>query len=501
MHRICYRGIMAPVLYAAMLICLPAVSCGKPAEAAAQTSAGDTGAAAPEEESFFEADSLPDGLDFEGKTVTVLYREEDADEFFMEKQTGEVVDDAVYLSNSKVTERLNIAIGMVLKKGSSETDRTAFINYVGDTVMAGDSAFDIAAGLTYNMPVFVQKGLLMNLRGLPYIDFDKPWWAQGLVEYGTIGGSLFFASGDISLSLIKKTFCVYYNKDLPGSLGMDPPGESVLSGKWTFDAFSGMAKEAYGDLNGSREADFEDRYGFALYDRNHCNLFIGGFDLRVTDKDEDGLPVLVFGNEKTADAVTLLCGFFHNNSGIYYNKNSDAGADLSVHQTLANMFTGSRLLFISAEFGNALLYRDMNDEYGVLPPPKRDEAQDGYYTLARNVYSSFGVPLTNTDTELAGAFMEAAASENHRTLAPVYFETALKVKYARSEESALMFDIIKSGMKFNLGYTYHQVVGITDLFVDSIRDNKTDWASVYASKEKTSVSNIEKFIAAIEEMR
>lgn len=143
----------------------------------------------------------------------------------------------------------------------------------------------------------------------------------------------------------------------------------------------------------------------------------------------------------------------------------------------------------------------MNDEYGVLPPPKRDEAQDGYFTLARNVYSSFGIPITAGDTELAGAFMEAAASENHRTLAPAYFETALKVKYARDEESARMFDLIKSGMKFNLGYTYHQVVGITDLFVDSIRDNKTDWASAYTAREKTSVSNIEKFIAAIGEMR
>lgn len=328
MRKICYRGIMAPALCAAMLAGLFAVSCGKPAEAAAQTSAGETGTAAPEEESFFEADSLPDGLDFGGKTVTVLYREEEADEFFMEKQTGEVVDDAVYLSNAKVTERLNIVIGMVLKKGSSETDRTAFINYVGDTVMAGDSAFDIAAGLTYNMPVFVQKGLLRNLREVPHIDFDRPWWAQGLVEYGTIGESLFFASGDISLSLIKKTFCVCYNKDLLGSLGMEMPADLVLSGKWTQEVFSQMAVSAYGDLNGSGEADFEDRYGFALYDRNHCNLFIGGFDLRVTDKDEEGLPVLVFGSERTADAVALLCGFFHNNSGIYYNKNSDAGADL-----------------------------------------------------------------------------------------------------------------------------------------------------------------------------
>lgn len=493
--------LFALLMFTVILICAFLVSCGKSSDTIVtnKTTSNDSGTVKQKEELMFEADSLPVDLNFGGETVTVLYREEETGEFIMDSQTGDVVDDAVYTSNHNVMERLNIEIAIVKKKGNTETDRTAFINYVNDTVIAGDDAFQIVAGLTFNMPTLVQKGLLRNLREVSYLDFDKPWWAQGLIEYGTIGNKLFFASGDISLSLIKKTFCLYFNINLLENLGMDSPYTLVHSGTWTKDVFSEMSITSYSDLNGNGSADLEDQYGFALYDRNHCNIFIGGFDLQVTDKDENGNPVLVFGNERVAEAVTWLCGFFNNNNGIYYNKNSDAGTDLSVHQSLGNMFTNGRLLFISAEFNNAEIYRDMNYEYGVLPPPKWNESQEGYYTLARNVYSSFGIPVTVKDSELTGAFMESIASENYRTLAPAYFETALKVKYSRDDESTQMFDIIKNGMKFNLGYTYHQIVGMTDYFVDIIRDNNTNWASVYASKEKTALANIEKFITAIEE--
>ena len=37
--------------------------------------------------------------------------------------------------------------------------------------------------------------------------------------------------------------------------------------------------------------------------------------------------------------------------------------------------------------------RDMRDEYGILPFPKYDEAQDGYYTTVNDNYSQIMIPL------------------------------------------------------------------------------------------------------------
>ena len=138
--------------------------------------------------------------------------------------------------------------------------------------------------------------------------------------------------------------------------------------------------------------------------------------------------------------------------------------------------------------------RDMKSDYGVIPYPKLDEAQDGYYTLARNVYSSFGIPKTCTDPDMVGAVMEALGSENYRTTSPVYFETALKVKYSHDDVTSQMYDIIKNGLKFNFGFTFNAATGnFANNFVDAVRKGDGNWASTYASKKDAAEQKLQKF--------
>ena len=450
-----------------------------------------------EEITLFEEDNLPGDLDLGGKSITILYREEEVKEFYMAEQSGDIVEDAVYMSNKNVEERLNVKIDMLTRLGNAGDDRTQFVNFVTNTVMSGDDTFQVAAALTYNMPAFIQNNLLINLMDVQYLNFDQPWWVEALVELGTIGDQLLLASGDASLSLIKKTFCLYFNQNLLESLDLENPYEMVYNNTWVRDNFAAMAKSVYTDLNGNGEEDDQDQYGFSIYDRNHMNLFIGAFDLKVTEKDASGYPAIVFGNNKVASAVEYLCDFFANNNGITFNDMSDAGASLEKHESIRNMFISGRSLFVSAEFNNAEFYRDMEDTYGVLPLPKWDESQKDYYTVARNIYSSFGIPKTCGDLEITGAVLEAIASENYRTLSPIYFETALKVKYSNDTEDAHMYDIIKNGLKFNFGYTYHLIVNMTDFFGNAILTNNPAWISTYESNEAKSIAAIDKFVQQV----
>ncbi|NLE12436.1 MAG: hypothetical protein GX628_02030 [Clostridiales bacterium] len=465
-------------------------------------SSSDTGEAAAEttvdeETSPFEPDSLPSDLNFDGATFTTMYRAEEVDEYFMAEQSGDIVDDAVYRSNRNVEERLNVKLAVKTQIGNPNDERAKFINTVTSTVLAGDDEFQAVGMLTYNMPTLVQNGVTLNLNTLPHIDFDKPWWVSDLTTLGSIDDKLYIVSGDISLSLVKKTLCLFFNSDLCSSLGIDSPYDSVLDGSWTKERMEADAKKGYVDLNGNGEGDFDDQYGYMVYDSNHFNMYIGAFDLMVTDVDSNGYPVPAFGSEKVVNAVEYIVGLLWDNEGIGFNNLSDAGADLSKHEAVRNIFTSGRLLFISAEFFNSDFYRDMEQEYGVLPAPKWDDKQDGYYTVARNVYSSFIVPITIQDAEMTGAVLEAIASENYRTLSPVYFESALKVKYSRDLQSAQMYDLIKEGMKFNFGYTYHIIVGLTDSLRDAINGKKTDWASTYAAKEAAAQARIDAFVEIV----
>ena len=474
-------------------------ACGEAPEpgAPAAESSGITETAAPETETEFMPDSLPAGLNYNGATMTTMYRSEEVDEFYMEEQTGEIIDDAVYQSNRNVEERLNVKLAVRTMEGNPDNLRTVFVNAVVNTVLAGDDAFQAVGMLAFNTPMFIQNGVALNLKTMPHLDFDKPWWTDALTTLGSIDGKLYIVSGDISLSLVKKTLCLFFNKTLADSLGIESPYAAVHDGSWTKDKMEAEAKLAYNDLNGNGESDLEDQYGYMIYDSNHINMYIGAFDLEVTKQDSDGIPTASFGSEKVAGAVDYLVHFLWDNPGISFNKLSDAGTDLKTHEAIRAMFSSGRLLFISAEFWNSDNYRDMENEYGVLPAPKWDEKQDGYYTVARNVYSAFIVPVTCGDPDMTGAVLEAIASENYRTLAPVYFESALKVKYSRDLESAQMYDLIKEGMKFNFGYTYHIIVGLTDNLRNSIGNRNADWASTYAAKEPAAQAKIAEFVELV----
>ena len=62
------------------------------------------------------------------------------------------------------------------------------------------------------------------------------------------------------------------------------------------------------------------------------------------------------------------------------------------------------------------LYRDMKDTYGILPMPKWDKSQEGYYANICDRYAIWGVPMTVTDTEFVGIITEALACETLKTV-------------------------------------------------------------------------------------
>lgn len=450
----------------------------------------------------YVADKLPEDLDFNGKTITILYRAEDAPtEFYVPEQSGDIVEDAVYTSNRNVEERLGVNLNVITRAGFVSSDRNPFINYVHNSILANDEEFQLLGALTASITTITRNGSLIDLMTLPYLDFTSPWWAQGLKEQTTIGGKLYFAAGDISLSLLKTTMCLYFNIELAENFDITNMYDIVYNGGWTIDKASELSTIVSADLNGDGVMTTDDRYGFILYDFNHFNAFIPSFDLSVTEADNEGGYNLVFGNEKVSSAIERLCSFFHNETGNTFANTQDAGNDGSFQDSLRNAFANGRSLIISAEFNHAEIYRDMENDFGIMPFPKWDENQDEYQTFARNVFNSFGVPVTCSDTDMAAAVLEAMASENYRTLTSTYYNTALKTKYAREEEAVRMYDIIRSSIRFNFAYTFNADLNmIVSKFRDNIQNNNINWASSYASAESAANTAMHKYIDTILEL-
>lgn len=68
-----------------------------------------------------------------------------------------------------------------------------------------------------------------------YLDFEKVWWNSAFAEQAEISGKLYYATGDLTVSVTKELEATVYNKDLFGSYFPNVDLlQVVYDGKWTY---------------------------------------------------------------------------------------------------------------------------------------------------------------------------------------------------------------------------------------------------------------------------
>ncbi len=420
-------------------------------------------------------ESIPEGLDFGGAEL-MIYTDKDlpVGDYFAE-QTGDIVDDALYARNTAVEERLNVKLNFFESPGSYD-NREIFQSGVRTSVLAGDGAYDIVAGYSLSTAALSVGGFLTNLLDTKYLDFSYPWWSDSLIDCLSIQDRLYFASGDISTNTLGNSFAILFNKKLMADYHLEAPYALVDSGKWTLDAFFDMAKDIYTDLNANDRKDKDDFFGVAACYTSFDNLYYS-CGLNIVDRQPDGSLVISddWGSEKTVELVGKLCDFFHVGNSAYNDEEAVA----------KTIFHDGRAVFALANINLACTtLRDVDFDYGILPTPKWDEAQEDYCNVAAFTGAMYCIPTDAKDADLSSAVMEAMAMESYYTLAPAFFETAMKVKYTSDDDTARMFDIIKGTIMYDFGRMFQNsgLEGIPDGFRSAIRGNDRDWMSRYASK-------------------
>jgi maltose-binding protein MalE len=443
----------------------------------------------------FLLDSIPQDTKFGGKTVNILVRSAIANtEFYVDEETGDIVDDSLFRRNQKVEERLGVDLNFIPLPGEW-ADRDNFNGAIRQSVMAADGAYDLCAVLSNQLATLTIDGLLTDLNKLDYLDFSKPWWAKGLLDELAVDEKLYFASGDASLGLINGMMCVFYNKKLCEDFSIPDLYQIVNNGEWTIEKVEEFTKNVYQDLDNSGTKTEADRFGFATGSWNQLYGFIDSFNLKVLERDAEGYPSkFVFDSERNVNAVQKLVALFKDNDA-FATRSSDG-------DTYMIGFTEGRVLFCTGEFKDTSAYRDISAfDYGVIPMPKWDKEQENYRTTARATYSSFCIPKTAADANMVAAVLECFASESYRTVSPAYFETALKVKYTRDDESAQMYDLIKSSVTFSFATSFTMVIGDPqNHFKSKIATYDDNWASNMATWIPTAQEKLNTTLQTIREL-
>lgn len=471
-----------------------AYACGDQTEVSQPSGQPDSGeTAAVDEETtaaVTRADSLPDDIDFGGVTITMLLREEKANEFYAE-QTGDIMDTAVYERDREVEERFNCKLDYIMKPGLYATSNE-FKAVIRNAVLSGDSTYDIVTGQSNIVQPLNIEGLFVNLLNSEYLDLEKPYWLDSYTDGINIAGKVETVAGSFGFSSFYYGNVIYFNKPMMTNLGLDFPYGDALDGKWTIDKFLSLSEMATSDINGDSKINEEDVIGYYTYN-NFVQPFFSAFGLQYTVPGDDGRRVLLMPDDNHINAAEMINEFVHSDMCII------TAATDHQEQDVVDAFMSNKCLFMGLGIDGAERLRDMESDFGLLPYPKYSEEQSRYYDTILRRYTVAAVPNTAVSSENSAIILEALGSIGYTDILPKYYEIALKGKYVRDDASAQVLDLIRDSLWIEFVDIYYNDLAFSDYFADYAVNGKSGtYASSYEKQSKQWSKKLEKLYATAE---
>lgn len=170
-----------------------------------------------------------------------------------------------------------------------------------------------------------------------------------------------------------------------------------------------------------------DRFG-SISDLQAGRAILWSNGLELCTKDEQGNITATLSTEKNYDIFKSALTFYEDNANIYAGNGNI-------------MFEENRVLFYMASIQSGVSLRDTESDFGALPYPKYNESDESYRN--RNFGSSyFAIPITAKNAEMSATVLEAQNFYSYRDVRPAYYDTILKGKVSRDEDTREMFDLI-----------------------------------------------------------
>ena len=376
-----------------------------------------------------------------------------------EEHTGEAIDDAAFERRLKIEQAYNIQLRQI-----NESDPHEALNKYRTAILAGDATYDFAFTNLTNFSTLLMGNYLIEFSDMPHIDLDKPYWDRNFNDSLAILGKRFGISGDISKRRLQCVWIMCFNKEMIENHNMESPFDLVKSGEWTYGKMHEMGRAVARDLNGDGLMTRQDDLWGINYTGDTIMGIINSAGVRIAELDGDGIPWLTIDVEPNLSRLMTIFTDMRDNTYSIDTLFVSGGSVSGMPD--AQIFSESRALFLACATHNVSQIRDgdsadiglrtMEVDFGIIPYPKWDTAQADYksYT-AGNYHPVLSVPITNGDLANTSIIMEALAYEGRKTIIPEFYESLLKTKTARDEESAEMLDFIFGNIHYDIGNMYN----------------------------------------------
>ncbi len=442
----------------------------------------------------YQLDDLPDDLNYNGDTVSVLNWNSEKPEFEIEEQTGALVNDAIWQRNQNIEERLGVELVFTQQDGSVDYI-SAFAQHVQNAYQAGGHEYDIIPTYSRTAAVLSTRGLYYNLNDIDdnYINLEQPWWPDCITDTVTIGEGMYFITGDCSTNVLHMMYTVWFNKDLVEEYQLEDPYTLVRDKKWTLDKLIELTTNTYQDLNNNGQEDAGDFFGFVGVNYG-LDAFYTGSGLRLVDLTDDGTFLKISDDYSSEKAVDLVDKLGKVCTGTDWNISGDMGTIFQQNQAL---FCQNRTYYAE----NYLLEVDFS--YGLVPTPLYDLEQEEYISVLANPITLYGIMADVAENRLSEmtAVIECWGSEGYRLTTPALFETNMQLKYSETSDESEMFGIVHDTINLDLGRVFSQDLQYMSEIPSKAAAAGASWASRWAVYKKPLENGLKKIVKAFQDIQ
>lgn len=393
-------------------------------------------------------------------------------EVWAESTDGTPLNDAIFNRNAASEALINIKITPVF--GDSIDN---IRNQVKTEVAAGTTDYDAVLNRMDYIGAGAQEGLYLNLKNISTMDVTNSWWDKNIVDTFTLFNSkLYWISGDINVFDDFAVEVIFSNKSILEQNGLSMPYSDVIEGTWSIEKMYQLASACQYDVDGDGEIVVgKDIVGHAEVN-DHIKHWIYAMGEKSCDIGPNGELEINVLTERHIKAIDTLFSYMVDKQMTY-----TAGSD---------QFIAGNILFIGEMLGTINSFRDMEDDFGVVPMPKMDETQENYGNYVSNGWTTaYAIPITVKDPEQTGTILEVICGLSTDTVRSALYDVLFAAKLVRDTESVEMLNIIFSTKSYDWAVDFSWGGNFANLY-----------NGIYNSKNNNYVSKAEKSLKMITKM-
>jgi len=252
-----------------------------------------------------------------------------------------------------------------------------------------------------------------------------------------------------------------------------------------------MAKSAGKDLDGDGAMTDADQYGLVTQLAWYFNSVPNSAGIKLAAPDDTGRIILTDEVERLHNALIAVDALVNDKTCTFAYP---YGAMGDQYISALPMSTG-RVLFHWDPLFLALKYRSIEFDYGILPWPKFDEAQNRYYHFSHNGFMVLA--QTAPDLNKTGVVVEALSAMSYKYCIPAYYDVLMGVKLTRDLESVEMLNLIYNTCVFDPGRNYTEGSSMQAAFATLLQSKSTDFVSFYEKNAHKTQADLDKFYNAV----